>query len=656
MHHLPVAVLTLACFLGTPVAAESRPWTIQDAVSVETMNDVQLSPDGAYALVGLARADAAANTFATGYQRIAINGGRSLTMPSNLCGPRWRPDGTTIAWLRATKKGLRQIVLKNDRGGALRVLTTGPRSVVAYAWSPDGRHIAAVETSPTGSTSATRMRWMTPESDYRDSDQPRREIFILDAVTGTERLLTHDSWSYGGPVTDHDPSWSADGTKIAVVRQPEPVYGDFERAQYVTVDTSDGTIAQIVDHPFFAYPASAPPVFAPSGDTLAYTHTWDGKLPSREDVYVGDRDVSKSLDRDLWSCGAGRIVWQPRMLVADLMDGVAQRLYKIDEDGSAPQALTPLGGSVQAFSVAPTGRIAYAWSTPEAPADLYVLDPGHAPRRVTHFGVLGDLPIATTRLLTWQSADDHTLHGQLTVPSGVSAATPLVLEPHGGPQCADDAAFFGFAQYLATHGYAYFRPDPRGSDGYGDWSYKAIVDNWGEGPMADDLTGIDAAFASGVGNPRQLYIEGGSYGGYLTSWIVTHSDRFRAAVAQIPVDNILTEYTLSESPNIVRRFFGAKPALDQALLARESPLTYAKDEHTPLLVMIGLLDKTAPYTQAIEFYKTVAEHGTDARLLADANAAHGPDDPQGIVLWMQATLAWLVAHGAPALPGAVMPK
>ncbi|HEX8109852.1 MAG TPA: prolyl oligopeptidase family serine peptidase [Kofleriaceae bacterium] len=203
---------------------------------------------------------------------------------------------------------------------------------------------------------------------------------------------------------------------------------------------------------------------------------------------------------------------------------------------------------------------------------------------------------------------------------------------------------------------AYFRPDPRGSDGYGDWSYKAIVGNSGDGPMVDDLAGVDAVLASGVGDKDRLFIEGGSYGGYLTSWIITHDQRFKAAVAAVPVTNLLLDYTLSESPNITRRFYGARPALDPALLSRESPITYAGAAHTPLLVEIGLLDTRAPYVQAIEFYKVVAETGTEARLLVDTQSGHGPDDPRGILQWQQAMLGWFAAHGGPAIPGAVLPK
>jgi dipeptidyl aminopeptidase/acylaminoacyl peptidase len=457
-------------------------------------------------------------------------------------------------------------------------------------------------------------------------------------------------------VTDHDPSWSSDGSELVAVRQPTATYGDFEHAQYVRVALAGGNVRQIVDGPFFAYPESTGPLFAPSGSALAYTHTWDGKLPSREDVFVDGRDVSASLDRDLWSCGAGRAEWQPHALIANMMDGASMRLYRLDEGGAAPLALTSTEGSVGSFSVARTGRIAYAWTTPSVPDELYVLDPGGTPRQVTHLANLHGLPVAESRYVTWQSADGHTLHGQLTLPRGNLRDAPLVVEPHGGPQCADELAFNGFAQYLADYGYAYFRPDPRGSDGYGDWSYKAIVGNWGEGPGADVQAGVDAVLASGVSDPSRLFIEGGSYGGYLTTWLTTHSDRFKAAVAEVPVTNMLLDYTLSESPNITRRFFGDKPALDQALLARESPLTYASAEHTPLLVMIGLRDTRAPYPQAIEFFKTVAENGTETRLLADREAGHGPQDPQGVLAWQGAVMAWFALHGAPAIPGAVLPR
>jgi len=662
--HRRVAATCLTFCLLAPGAARAssagapsgRAWTLSDAVTAEYVDDVRISPDGAWVAADVAGADPAHDAFTNAYRIVRVSDGRVTPAASALAHPRWRPDGAAIAWLRPGRSGGAQIVLTDALGRRPHALTHGTRAIVAFAWSRDGQRIAAVETPARGAAKPPRIRWLTSESDYRGTAPPRRDVYLVDARTGGERRLTHDAWSYGGPVTDHDPSWSANGTRLAVVRQPSPVYGDFEHAQYVTLDTRTGAVRQLVAGSFFAYPSTAAPAFAPAGDAVAVVRTWDGKLASREDLYVNGRDVTAALDRDLWSCGSGRFAWSRGGLVADLMDGVSMRLYRVDPNGGGAHALTGTDGSAGTFSVATTGRIAYVWSTPRAEAEVYVLDPGGTPRRLTHFSTARARPVFSTRYVTWRS-DNRTIHGQLTLPRVVNLRdVPLVVEPHGGPQCADDASFSSLAQFLASNGYAYFRPDPRGSDGYGDWSYKAIVGDFGAGPMRDDMAGVDAVLASGVSRPGKLFIEGGSYGGYLTTWITTHGDRFRAAVAAVPLTDVLLEYTLSESPNITRRFFGAKPSLNPELLRRESPLTYAADEHTPLLVMIGLRDTRAPYAQAIEFEKTVAEHGDETRLFADEDAGHGPDDPQGAVLWMRATLAWLIAHGAPPIPGITMPR
>ncbi len=639
--------------------ANARPWTLRDATATGFIDEVQLSPDGTQAVIGVGHPNFKDDSFDTGYELVDIANGAMRQLSSVLTHPRWSPDSKRIAWMAPDAKGNASIVVTDTRGVTLRKYPQATRNVIGFAWAPNGSSIAAVETS--GKTmSVPRFHWMNLENDYRDTRPAQRDVWIVDVGSGATRRLTGDGWSYGGPETDHDPSWSADSKQLVVVRQPTPVYGDFEHAQYVALETASADPKQVVDHPFFAYPHSAAPAFAPAGSQIAYAHSWDGKLPSREDVFVNGHDVSASLDRDLWSCANGSMMWSKGGLIVDLLDGVSMRLYQLDPSGAAePKALTSDAGSAETFSVSNTGRIAYIWSTPTQPNELYVRDPDGATRQVTHLITLPrDLPIAQTRLFTWSDGSGHTLHGQLTLPSnGASLRTaPVVVEPHGGPQCADDAAFDGFAQYLASYGYVYFRPDPPGSDGYGDWSYKAIVENWGAVPMAADFAGLDALDASGIGDPARTFIEGGSYGGYLTSWIVTHSTRFRAAVAQVPVTDLLQEYALSESPNITRRFFGDKPASNQALLTSESPLTFASQEKTPLLIIAGLADTRAPYMQAIEFYKTLAENGAPVRMIADSKAGHGPNDPQGLMEWLGATMAWIAQNGGIVIPDASLPK
>jgi dipeptidyl aminopeptidase/acylaminoacyl peptidase len=276
-------------------------------------------------------------------------------------------------------------------------------------------------------------------------------------------------------------------------------------------------------------------------------------------------------------------------------------------------------------------------------------------QQLTHRHVLPeDLNIARTSFPTWSDGHGHTLIGQLT--QAATVKPPLLIELHGGPQCADTSAFSPNAQYFATNGYSYFRPNPRGSDGYGDWSYKAIVNDWGPGPMADVMTGIDAITTTQSVDSDRLFLYGASYGGYLTSWIVTHTDRFRSAVAAIPVVDLALSYTLTQSPNIQRRFFGQKPLKDNLeVLIDQSPMSHARSLHTPLLLVAGLKDTQAPYTQTIEFFKTLREEGKEVALLAYRNAGHGPNNPQGSLDWTAHMAGWFAAHGGEPIGDAKLP-
>lgn len=332
-----ISLLALSVTTLLPAAVQARSWTTADAIGIEGIGDVQLSPDGTLALIAVFEPNLSKNEVGERYWLVRIADGREWPIAAQLTQPRWSPSGVRIAWLDSDKHGVPQLVVTGTRGGSLRVLTHGPRSVVAFAWSHDGGRLAAIETPPVAGR-PPRMRPMTLENDYRDITPPKRDVWIVDERTAAQRRLTDDTWSYGGPETDHDPSWSAGDARIAVVRQPTPVYGDFEHQQYVTIALAGGETRQILNGPFFVYPGSVPPMFAPSGDEVAYPKSWDGKLASRNDLFIGDRDVTAPLDRDLWSCGGGGAQWAPRMLAVELLDGVSTRLFRVDPAGNAAGA------------------------------------------------------------------------------------------------------------------------------------------------------------------------------------------------------------------------------------------------------------------------------------------------------------------------------
>jgi acylaminoacyl-peptidase len=577
----------LSALLACSPRSEARPWSLTDIAPLLAGTDtIEVASTGAVLF----------NDHYTDWKRDSIeqtwlilnsNGViREIPSGQRVAKLHWAPDGRRLAALLQEKDGTKQLFWMDAHTFAVTRLTHGA-SINNFSISPDCTQIAAIETASSASSSVPRSFWFSENNDMLGGAPPSRQLMIIDAKSGAQRRAIVDSYSYGGPVTDHDPSWSPDGSQVAVVRQPTALYGDFQEAQYVGIEVASGSVRLLNDEKMFALPQTAPPVFSGHGH-LATVHTWDNKFESREDLFVDNRNLSADFDHDFWSCTQTRMAWAGDRLLASSMDGVDLRLYRLSMDGSAPVPLTPAGGSVDSFSSAPDGSVYVAYSTPEKPQEIYRLNADGSLQQLTHRHVLpNDLVIARTSFPTWSDGHGHTLIGQFTHAGTVRP--PLLVELHGGPQCADTSAFSPNAQYFATNGYSYFRPSPRGSDGYGDWSYKAIVNNWGRGPMADIMAGIDAIAATQSVDPERLFLYGASYGGYLTSWIVTHTDRFRAAVAAVPVTDLLLSYALTQSPNIQRRFFGQKPLADnQDTLMDQSPVRYARSLHTPLLLVAGL--------------------------------------------------------------------
>jgi acylaminoacyl-peptidase len=629
------------------LSSESRPWKLTDIPPfIAGIDTIEVSANGAV-IFNDHHANLRSDSIDESWQILDPDGAvRDVPQSLSVAGLHWAPDGRLLALLH--KDGQQQLFWMDPHTFVIKQLTHG-QSIRNFSISPTGAQIAAIETPAATPGGAPVSFWFSENNDMFGATASTRQLMIIDAKTGAQRRAVVDSYSYGGPVTDHDPAWSVDGSKIAVVRQPTALYGAYQEAQFIAIDLATGTLKNLNEEKVFALPQSAPPAFSSDGRVLT-VHTWDNGFGSREDVFVDNRNVTAGFDHDFWSCSQSKVSWDGKRLLASTLDGVDLRLYRLSLDGEAPVALTPSGGSVLAFSSAPNGVVYIVYGTPEKPDEIFRLEPDGSMRQLTHRHTLpSDLTISRTSFPTWDDGHGHSLVGQLT--HGQSTQPPLLVEPHGGPQCADASTFNPFVQYFATNGYSYFRPSPRGSDGYGDWSYKAIVNDWGPGPMSDVMAGIDAVAAAQHIDSQRIFLYGASYGGYLTSWIVTHSDRFRAAAAGVPVTDMILHYTLAQSPNIQRRFFGEKPVADnQTRMLEQSPVRYARSLHTPLLLLAGLKDTQAPYTQTIEFFKILREEGKDVELLAYPNAGHGPDTPQENLDWLAHIAGWFAAHGGISTP------
>ncbi|MDB5093020.1 MAG: putative family peptidase [Candidatus Eremiobacteraeota bacterium] len=647
--------LALAAFAAATMAAraDARPWTLADVAATRTVSAVRLAPRADRIAYAITSVDPKTHADRTVWYLRSV--GRADDAPLDVppsAAPddlQWSPAGEAIAWTDGGR------LWRYDVASHRRRPLTGPaRIALAFAWSPDGGRIAVTEQPAAARGAKAVSYFLDPLASGVAVTTPEPiGLWIVDVAAGTERPIG-GTGSFGGEAAPAAPTWFPDGRRLAIGRQPSAYYADYERLRYVVVDTRDGGTTAI-GGAYGVLPGSSPPAIDAAG-RIAYVHTADGTTSGRTDVFVGDRNASAPLDRDFWSCGASRVTSAGSALYASALDGVAMRVYRLD--GDAPRAITPADRTVLAFSVAANGRIAYVASAPDVLPEVFVADAdGTHPTRVTHASSIpAGVDVAPTQLLRTATGDGHELVAQLTQPRGTQV--PLVVELHGGPQCSDDIGFSPSAQWFATNGYALLRPNPRGSDGYGAWSYKAIVDDWGGGPLDDVRATIASARATGTIDATRMFVEGTSYGGYLTGWTVTHDDEFRAAVAGFPVVDLPMFSALSRSPGIVRRFFGSTPlatAAGRERLRAESPSSYADAMRTPLLVAAGLHDAQAPYPQAIAFYRALHEAGKDVQMLVYPDAGHGPSDTFGFVDYLAHIAGWFAAHGGLKIPGVILP-
>jgi dipeptidyl aminopeptidase/acylaminoacyl peptidase len=553
---------------------------------------------------------------------------------------RFSPDGRTLAFLsdrrlvveeepKAPKPeeredGTQVYVLPLD-GGEARRLTDLPRGVDWFEWSPDGSRLAigSVSAAATREEDARRRGKnlkhppeAPPDSDYRYVDRLNYmlngagftydrvpHLWLVDVATGEARRLTD------GPVPDEDPAWSPDGKRIALARNRRRDHDLRFRRDIVVVDVATGELTSITGGPdslFFA------PAWLPDGKTIAVL---GGRIPAnayRNDIWLFAADGSEARPdggRDL----SGRHDLMPGSLLnSDVTVGEGTRLLP-SADGRTITFLAPIDGGfelwriavadgrverltrdrhyISSFDLVETGgrrTIAAIQSMPTELPDVHIVVGSRGAarlRRVTDLNADIRAEVELRQPIERQvTVDGRDLQGWLI--SAGDGPRPLVTEIHGGPHTLYGWSPFWEFQTLAANGMNVFYCNPRGSEGYGREFNEANLRDWGEGPMRDVIAGVDALVKDGLADPERLGVTGGSYGGYLTNWIVAHDQRFRAAitcrsVADLPMLFLTGDISQGEWAELE---FGTVPWNGATILREQSPITYADRIRTPLLI------------------------------------------------------------------------
>lgn len=652
------AVLAVASVLK---AQDPRGLSTPDLSKLRGLGDVHISPNGAQIAYSITRNDKPGHPYSEIWIRDVASGaatrlGKDGNGASN---PLWSPDGKWIAFFGRVGDSSGVAVAKAD-GSDVRLLATtqgtnsvNPGTGARLTWSPDGTRLAFVSTTPGPEASAngdpmviTRYAYKPTASEglTRFNDNRRLHIFVVDVASGRVKQLTT------GDRNEHSIDWSPSGDEIAFASNPEADPDRDFNYDIFAVNVATGKIRTIIGSRSVEYQ----PVWSPDGKMIAYLGTKRTLVSSEttmEDthVYVANsdgtnrRDVGAMIDNRQ---GAPTWAADGKSLFTIVGAHGLSELYRMPLDGGKPVKIVG-GGRVGSWSRDTSGAIAYAFTSAAEPATLHLIDRAGASRQLLALNteLLAAHAIAPVESLTFKAKDGMSVQAFLTLPLGRTPGSkhPMIVEIHGGPHGQQGPEFNGKSQVFAAHGYAVLMVNYRGSTGYGQKFADAIFKDQDGKEAEDVLSGVDAALAKYPFLDRdRLGIEGGSYGGQLTDWLITRTNRFKAAIPIAGISNLVSFNYMSYYHDYLAVEFGKYPtegALMDTLWAR-SALRYANRVKTPTLFVHGENDNDVPIAEDEQFYIALKDVGVPTNMVRYPREGHGLRETQHVADLIDRSIAW----------------
>jgi dipeptidyl aminopeptidase/acylaminoacyl peptidase len=648
---LLATVLTLLVLFTATATAQT--WDPELQLKLKAVGAPQVSPDGKRVVyivneavmtadksefvsqIWLANIDTKQNTQLTFGEKSSTN-------------PKWSPDGNWIAFTSNRKDNRNQLYLLSMNGGEAEPLTDGKSGVANFQWSPDGRSIAFTMTDPKTEDEEKNDKG---KNDFRwvDENQKLARLYVLaiqkDANGKREpRKLTTANYQ----VEDFD--WSNDGSRIAFSHVKSPVVNDWPTSDIDIIELASGNVSVLANSPA----AESSPLYSHDGKSIAIIATdnpptWPGA--GFIQIYPASGGQPKTLATS-FDAGPDVVGWSSdnKKIYFSEAKGTGTQIYVVDVAANRIEEIKTTSAVIGALSLNNSGNtFAFVRQTSDTPGDVFVASlPDFNPVQITTVNAGTKLPpIGRTEVITWKSKDGTPIEGLLTYPVGYQAGqrVPLILNIHGGPAGVFQQTFLGGrgAYPLATfaaHGYAILRANPRGSSGYGKEFRHANRKDWGYGDYQDLMTGVDRVIQMGVADPERLGVMGWSYGGFMTSWIVTQTSRFKAASAGAPVTNLMSFNGTADIPAFVPDYFGGQfwEVMDD--YQKHSPMFNVKNVTTPTMIQHGEADVRVPISQGYEFYNALKVKGVPTRMLVLPRQPHGPNEPKMQLAAMKANVEW----------------
>jgi dipeptidyl aminopeptidase/acylaminoacyl peptidase len=657
----------LGLFLSAPFSA-GQGLSSSDLSRLRSVGSVELSPDGHRIAYSVTMRDRPGRPWGQLWimdldtkKSVRVGGERDSGG-----GPMWSADGKWLAFQghQGEKSGL--FVARPDASEVTFLASLEgtnsplPGTGKDYTWSPDGKQIAFISSTPdaeaveaSGDPMVITRYLYKPDAGEgmtRFNDNLRLHISVVDVSTKQVHQLTQ------GNTDEHSIDWSPDGKEILFVSNREPNQDEFFNYDIFALKVSDNSIRRLTATEFNEYE----PLWSPDGKRIVFRGTRRGltdRETTMEDTHAWVMNADGSERREIGAVldnrqGVPR--WAPDggAVYFTIQERGSNHLVRLPISGGKPEYVVKDTGSVGAWSVAKDGTIAYGFASPRDMAQLYLKTGSAAPRKLTDLNAerFAGKQIADVESFTFISNDNKfEVEAFLTKPLGMTATSkhPLIVNIHGGPHGQNGPAFNYKNQVYAAHGWATLQVNYRGSTGYGQKFADAVFGDQDGNEGQDVLYGVSAAVRRYLWIDRErMGIEGVSYGGQLTDWLITQTNEFKAAIpiagiANLVSYNYMTYYNQYEEMEF-GQFLHQGNLMDVAW--ERSALKHVAAAHTPTMLMHGENDNDVPIAEAEQFFIALKDVGTEAIFVRYPREGHGLSEVKHNIDATDRCIAWYEKH------------
>jgi dipeptidyl aminopeptidase/acylaminoacyl peptidase len=648
---LPALVVLMCSAQLLAQTQQAKTPTIDQSLEMMRVGSPRISPDGKRVIYQQSRTNWDNNSFDTElWIAEAASGQRHplTTRAGSSSHAAWSPDGQWIAFLsdrpaqlKDSPAGKQQLYVMPADGGEAQQLTKLENGVNALDWAPDGRHVAISAEAPEPKTMKDRKEtfgdYHVIHADYQMVHLWLVDVPVTDAAGRIPKLEEPKQLTKGDQFTVNSFSFSPDGTRIAFSAQRDPDLISGFSSDIFTVSILDGVVKKIVDTPG----PDENPQWSPDGKQIAFETSAGAKYyyytNSRIAVVPSDGGSPQVLT-NTFDESPELLRWAPQGIYFGALQKTSASLFVLDPATKNVKPIAIPGSSIaEGFSFSKDfTQVAYTGTGANQYAEIYVSPMAQpAPVQLTHAGdQLAGFTTAHREVVRWKSGDGTQIEGVLIKPADFDPQKkyPLLVVIHGGPTGIDmpniDPDRYYPLEHFVARGALILEPNYRGSAGYGEAFRSLNVRNLGVGDYADVISGVDYLIGQGFVDKDRVGSMGWSEGGYISAFITTSSDRFKAVSVGAGISDWMTYYVNTDITPFTRQYLHATPWDDPAIYEKTSPIHYIAKAKTPTLIQHGGSDHRVPLANGYELRQALEDHGVPVKMVVYDGFGHPINKPK----------------------------